>query len=62
MYKYKCRRKRSLEMAATSGIQKTRRENYKPGNAEVIARRKQTAPTLARTDYCLVHLHRDFPT
>lgn len=57
MYKYKYRRKRSLEMAATSGIQEIRRENYKPGNAEVIARGKQTASTLARTDYCLVHLH-----
>lgn len=57
MYKYKYRRKRSLEMAATSGIQEIRRENYKPGNAEGIARGKQTASTLARTDYCLVHLH-----
>lgn len=44
-------------MAATSGIQKTRRENYKPRNAKVIAGGKQIASTSARNDDCLVHLH-----
>lgn len=58
MHKCKHKKKDLEKWLLLLGVRRQEEKIMNLGNADIIARRKQTASTLARADFCLVlHLH-----